>query len=116
MPDTGAGRRGPAAESGSPLRFPGDPAGRFRMPAPRNVAVTDPRMHDGGIATLDAVLDHYVVKLPRVGVPPQRFFRCGVLPQRQPARSRPPRCRTLSEKALHGIFSEVSGLSRQASS
>lgn len=39
-----------------------DPAdvGRFRVPSLRNVAVTAPYMHDGSIATLDAVLDHYV--------------------------------------------------------
>jgi cytochrome c peroxidase len=33
--------------------------GRFRAPTLRNVAVTAPYMHDGSIATLDAVLDHY---------------------------------------------------------
>ncbi len=33
--------------------------GRFRVPTLRNVAVTAPYMHDGSIATLDEVLDHY---------------------------------------------------------
>jgi cytochrome c peroxidase len=33
--------------------------GRFRAPTLRNVAVTAPYMHDGSIATLDEVLDHY---------------------------------------------------------
>lgn len=33
--------------------------GRFRAPTLRNVAVTAPYMHDGSIATLDGVLDHY---------------------------------------------------------
>lgn len=33
--------------------------GRFRAPSLRNVAVTAPYMHDGSIATLDEVLDHY---------------------------------------------------------
>ena len=33
--------------------------GRFRTPSLRNVAVTAPYMHDGSIATLDAVIDHY---------------------------------------------------------
>jgi cytochrome c peroxidase len=33
--------------------------GRFRAPTLRNIAVTAPYMHDGSIATLDAVLDHY---------------------------------------------------------
>lgn len=33
--------------------------GRFRAPSLRNVAVTGPYMHDGSIATLDGVLDHY---------------------------------------------------------
>ncbi len=34
--------------------------GKFRIPTLRNVAVTAPYMHDGSIATLEAVLDHYV--------------------------------------------------------
>ena len=33
--------------------------GRFRTPSLRNVAVTAPYMHDGSIATLGEVLDHY---------------------------------------------------------
>ena len=33
--------------------------GMFRAPSLRNVAVTPPYMHDGGKATLEAVLDHY---------------------------------------------------------
>lgn len=33
--------------------------GRFRTPSLRNVALTAPYMHDGSIATLDGVLDHY---------------------------------------------------------
>jgi cytochrome c peroxidase len=33
--------------------------GKFRPPTLRNVAVTAPYMHDGTIATLDGVLDHY---------------------------------------------------------
>jgi len=33
--------------------------GRFRAPTLRNIAVTGPYMHDGSIATLDGVLDHY---------------------------------------------------------
>ena len=32
----------------------------FRTPSLRNVARTGPYMHDGSLATLDAVLDHYV--------------------------------------------------------
>ena len=40
----------------------GDPAdiGKFRIPTLRNIAVTAPYMHDGSIATLEEVLDHYV--------------------------------------------------------
>jgi cytochrome c peroxidase len=34
-------------------------AGRFRTPSLRNVAVTAPYMHDGSVATLEEVLDHY---------------------------------------------------------
>ena len=37
---------------------PGD-RGKFRAPSLRNVAVTAPFMHDGSVATLEAVLDHY---------------------------------------------------------
>jgi cytochrome c peroxidase len=33
--------------------------GRFRAPSLRNVALTAPYMHDGSMATLDEVLDHY---------------------------------------------------------
>jgi len=33
--------------------------GRFRVPTLRNIAVTAPYMHDGSIATLDAVIDQY---------------------------------------------------------
>lgn len=36
-----------------------DDMGRFRAPSLRNVAVTAPYMHDGSIATLDEVIDHY---------------------------------------------------------
>lgn len=34
--------------------------GRFRTPTLRNIALTAPYMHDGSIATLEEVLDHYV--------------------------------------------------------
>jgi len=39
----------------------GDPAdkGKFKPPSLRNVAVTAPYMHDGSLATLDDVIDHY---------------------------------------------------------
>ena len=47
--------------------------GRFRAPTLRNVAVTAPYMHDGSIATLAEVIDHYAsggvqspVKSPRL--------------------------------------------------
>jgi cytochrome c peroxidase len=33
--------------------------GKFRAPTLRNIAVTAPYMHDGSIATLEGVLDHY---------------------------------------------------------
>jgi len=33
--------------------------GKFRVPTLRNVALTAPYMHDGSLATLEAVLDHY---------------------------------------------------------
>jgi cytochrome c peroxidase len=34
-------------------------AGRFRTPTLRNIALTAPYMHDGSIATLEEVIDHY---------------------------------------------------------
>ncbi len=34
-------------------------AGKFRAPTLRNIAITAPYMHNGSLATLDAVLDHY---------------------------------------------------------
>jgi cytochrome c peroxidase len=37
---------------------PGD-IGKFRPPTLRNVGVTAPYMHDGGMATLEEVIDHY---------------------------------------------------------
>ena len=33
--------------------------GKFRSPTLRNIALTAPYMHDGSIATLDGVIDHY---------------------------------------------------------
>lgn len=36
-----------------------DDDGKFRIPSLRNVALTAPYMHDGALATLDEVLDHY---------------------------------------------------------
>jgi cytochrome c peroxidase len=33
--------------------------GKFKAPTLRNIAVTAPYMHDGGISTLEGVLDHY---------------------------------------------------------
>lgn len=55
------------SESGYPredpglMEFTGDPAdgGRFRIPSLRNVQLSAPYMHDGSIASLDEVLDHY---------------------------------------------------------
>ena len=43
------------------IEHSGKPAdmGRFRTPSLRNVAVTAPYMHDGSIATLSGVIDHY---------------------------------------------------------
>jgi cytochrome c peroxidase len=43
------------------VEISGNPAdrGKFRVPTLRNVAFTAPYMHDGSIATLDDVLEHY---------------------------------------------------------
>lgn len=50
----------PATDQGL-LEFTGKPEdmGRYRAPTLRNIAVTAPYMHDGSIATLSEVLDHY---------------------------------------------------------
>jgi cytochrome c peroxidase len=49
--------------SGAPglFEFTKDPKdiGKFKAPTLRNIAVTAPYMHDGSLATLDAVLSHY---------------------------------------------------------
>jgi cytochrome c peroxidase len=34
-------------------------AGKFRPPTLRNIALTAPYMHDGSLATLEDVIDHY---------------------------------------------------------
>ena len=41
--------------------FTGNPAdmGKFRVPPLRNIELTGPYMHDGSIATLEEVIDHY---------------------------------------------------------
>jgi cytochrome c peroxidase len=36
-----------------------DDMGKFKAPSLRNIAVTAPYMHDGSIATLEAVIEHY---------------------------------------------------------
>jgi cytochrome c peroxidase len=43
------------------FEFTKDPndMGKFKAPTLRNIAITAPYMHDGSIATLDGVLDHY---------------------------------------------------------
>jgi cytochrome c peroxidase len=44
----------------SPSSFDPDSfMGKFRAPTLRNIALTAPYMHDGSIATLEEVLDHY---------------------------------------------------------
>jgi cytochrome c peroxidase len=44
--------------------------GRFKAPTLRNIAVTAPYMHDGSIATLDGVLDHYAAGGRTIGTGP----------------------------------------------
>ena len=50
----------PAANTGL-YEFTHNPAdvGKFKAPTLRNIAVTAPYMHDGSIATLEDVLEHY---------------------------------------------------------
>jgi cytochrome c peroxidase len=60
--------------------------GRFRAPSLRNVAVTAPYMHDGSIATLDGVLDHYaaggrtIASGPHAGVGRTNPFKSSFIP------------------------------------
>jgi len=35
--------------------------GQFRVPSLRNIAVSTPNLHDGSIATLESVIDHYAI-------------------------------------------------------
>lgn len=55
--------------------------GRFRAPTLRNVALTAPYMHDGSIATLSEVLDHYaaagrtIADGPNAGVGSQNPYK-----------------------------------------
>lgn len=64
---------------------PGD-MGHFRVPTLRNIAVTAPYMHDGSIATLDEVLDHYaaggrtIVDGPNAGVGSESRLRSAFVP------------------------------------
>ena len=50
-PDADPGLRGESGQS--------EDDGRFRAPSLRNIALTAPYMHDGSIATLSDVIDHY---------------------------------------------------------
>lgn len=51
----------PLADSGlSEFTHKAADRGKFRVPTLRNVALTAPYMHDGSIATLQGVIDHYV--------------------------------------------------------
>jgi len=60
--------------------------GRFRAPSLRNVAITAPYMHDGSIATLDEVLDHYaaggrtILEGPYAGVGRDNPLKSSFLP------------------------------------
>ncbi len=59
--------------------------GRFKAPSLRNIALTAPYMHDGSIATLDEVLDHYmaggrtIASGPHAGVGSANPYKSGFL-------------------------------------
>lgn len=59
--------------------------GRFRVPTLRNIAVTAPYMHDGSIATLSEVLDHYaaggrtIAEGPHAGVGRDNPYKSGFI-------------------------------------
>jgi cytochrome c peroxidase len=65
-------RRGYPRDNPGLAEFTGDDAddGKFKAPTLRNVAVTAPYMHDGSIATLDAVVAHYARGGRRVATGP----------------------------------------------
>ncbi len=50
-------------------RLPAD-MGRFRAPSLRNIELTAPYMHDGSIATLEGVIDHYAAGGRRIAMGP----------------------------------------------
>jgi cytochrome c peroxidase len=56
-----AAGQGADPESVGLVEFTGraEDIGRFKIPSLRNIALTAPYMHDGSVATLDGVLDHY---------------------------------------------------------
>ena len=60
--------------------------GRFKAPTLRNIAVTAPYMHDGSIATLEGVIDHYaaggrtIESGPFAGNGSQSPFKSGFVP------------------------------------
>jgi len=55
------GRGGFPKENPGLMEFTGrkEDEGKFKAPSLRNIALTAPYMHDGSIATLDGVIDHY---------------------------------------------------------
>ena len=59
--------------------------GKFKAPTLRNIALTAPYMHDGSIATLDEVIDHYaaggrtIAQGPFAGVGRDHPNRSGIL-------------------------------------
>jgi cytochrome c peroxidase len=55
----GTGKYPPRNEGVFTITGLDDDMGRFKAPTLRNVTVTAPYMHDGSIATLNEVLDHY---------------------------------------------------------
>lgn len=76
-----ANNRGIAEITGRP-----EDMGRFRAPSLRNVALTAPYMHDGSIATLDEVIDHYaaggraIKSGPNAGVGKDNPFKSSFVP------------------------------------
>jgi cytochrome c peroxidase len=70
------GNTGLHAQTGRPRDM-----GRFKAPTVRNIALTAPYMHDGSIATLEAVIDHYaaggrtIMEGPNAGVGARNPFK-----------------------------------------
>jgi cytochrome c peroxidase len=83
--------------------------GRFKPPTLRNVAVTAPYMHDGSIATLAEVLDHYAAGGRTIAVGPHAGIG-----RSSPLKSPPLKGFTLSGSEKADLLAFLESLTDQA--